>query len=104
MNYADPPDHPWLRAPATELVAALHEREIRATDLLETVLRRADEISEPVNPFAVRMDDAAHRAAEESDRRLATGAARPLEGLPVSVKDSQWLAGVPTSSGSRARA
>ena len=104
MNYADPPDHPWLRAPATELVAALREREIHATDLLETVLRRADEISGPVNPFAVRMDEAAHRAAAEADRRLAGGAARPLEGLPISVKDSQWLAGVPTSSGSRARA
>ena len=57
-----------------------------------------------MNPFAVRLDDSARRAAAESDRRLAAGAARPLEGLPISVKDSQWLAGVPTSSGSRARA
>jgi Asp-tRNA(Asn)/Glu-tRNA(Gln) amidotransferase A subunit family amidase len=104
MTLADPPEHPWLRLPASELVPALRGREIGAAELLETVLGRADEISGPVNPFAVRLDEQARRAAAESDRRLAAGAARPLEGLPISVKDSQWLAGVPTSSGSRARA
>jgi Asp-tRNA(Asn)/Glu-tRNA(Gln) amidotransferase A subunit family amidase len=100
----DPPADPWLRASATELVAALRTREIGASALLERVLGRAEEIEEPVNPFAQWLPARARRAAAESDRRLAAGAARPLEGLPVSVKDSQWLAGVPTTSGSRARA
>ena len=104
MTFADPPDDPWLRASAVELLAALRSGAVTASELLETVLRRADEISGPVNPFAVRMDSAARRAAAESDRRIAAGTARPLEGLPVSAKDSQWLAGVPTTSGSRARA
>ena len=104
MTFADPPEDPWLRASATELAVGLRSREISAAELLEAVLRRADEITEPINPFAVRLDERARRAAAESDRRLADGAARPLEGLPISVKDSQWLAGVPTTSGSRARA
>ncbi len=103
MNFADPPDHPWLRASATELVSALRAGEIAATELLETVLRRADEISATLNPFALRLDESARRAAAESERRIAEGTARPLEGLPVSAKDSQWLAGVPTTSGSLAR-
>ncbi len=104
MTLADPPEHPLLRASATELAAMLRGGEATATELLETVLRRADEISEPVNPFAIRLDDRAREAAAESDRRLADGTARPLEGLPISAKDSQWLAGVPTTSGSHARA
>lgn len=101
---ATAPAHPLLRASATELIALLRAREVSAVELLQVVLARADEITPTVNPFAVRLDDSAFAAAEESDRRIAAGAARPLEGLPVSAKDSQWLAGVPTSSGSHARA
>src|SRR5580765_6281320 len=103
MTFAAPPDDPSLRASAGQLVAALRTREITAADLLETMLRRADEITEEINPFAVRLDESARKAAAEADRRLAEGAARPLEGLPLTIKDSQWTAGVPSSTGSRAR-
>lgn len=103
ISPATPPPHPLLRASASQLVTLLREREVSAVELLSAVLCRADEISGTVNPFAVRLDDAAMEAAEESDRRIARGAARPLEGLPVSAKDSQWLAGVPTTTGSGAR-
>jgi len=101
---ADPPADPLLRASATELLDLLRTRQVSAVELLRVVLRRADEITEAVNPFALRLDDAALAAAEESDERLRRGLARPLEGLPISAKDSQWLAGVPTTSGSLARA
>ncbi|WP_232668100.1 amidase [Pseudonocardia sp. TRM90224] len=101
---ASPPDEPLLRASATELVTLLRERKVGAAELLEVVLGRADAITAEVNPFAVRLDDTARAAAAESDRRIAAGTARSLEGLPISAKDSQWLAGVPTTSGSAARA
>jgi Asp-tRNA(Asn)/Glu-tRNA(Gln) amidotransferase A subunit family amidase len=104
MLPADPPSDPLLRLSAVELVRLLRTRQLGAVELLRAVLRRADEITEPVNPFAVRLDERALAAAAESDRRLAGGRARPLEGLPVTAKDSQWMAGVPTTSGSRARA
>jgi amidase len=100
---AAPPSDPLLRLSAVELVRLLRTRQVGAVELLRAVLRRADEITEAVNPFAVRLDERALAAAAESDRRLAAGRARPLEGLPVTVKDSQWMAGVPTKSGSRAR-
>jgi Asp-tRNA(Asn)/Glu-tRNA(Gln) amidotransferase A subunit family amidase len=100
---ATPPPDPLLRLSAVELVRLLRTRQLGAVELLRAVLRRADEITEPVNPFAVRLDERALAAATESDRRLAAGRARPLEGLPVTAKDSQWMAGVPTTSGSRAR-
>ena len=81
----------------------LRGRAVSAVELLQAVLTRADEISPTVNPFAVRLDDVAFRAAEESDRRYDRGEARLLEGLPVTAKDSQWMAGVPTTSGSHSR-
>ena len=100
---AAPPSDPLLRLSAVELVRLLRTRQVGAVELLRAVLQRADEITEPVNPFAVRLDERALAAAAESDRRIAAGAARSLEGLPVTAKDSQWMAGVPTTSGSHAR-
>jgi Asp-tRNA(Asn)/Glu-tRNA(Gln) amidotransferase A subunit family amidase len=93
-----------LTLDATELLELLRGREVSAVELLDEVLRRGDEIAGPVNPFAFRLDERARADAVESDRRLAEGTARPLEGLPLTAKDSQWLAGVPTTSGSLARA
>lgn len=94
-----PPAHPLLRSDATDLARALRDRQVTAVELLDLVLARADEITPTVNPFAIRLDERARAAAEESDRRIAGGSARPLEGLPIAAKDSQWMAGIPTYSG-----
>jgi Asp-tRNA(Asn)/Glu-tRNA(Gln) amidotransferase A subunit family amidase len=91
-----------MRASAVELLRLLRAREVSAVELLELVLQRADAIEGAVNPFALRLDEPARRAAEASDRRLANGTARPLEGLPFTAKDSQWTTGVTTTSGSLA--
>jgi Asp-tRNA(Asn)/Glu-tRNA(Gln) amidotransferase A subunit family amidase len=88
---------------ATDLSAALRKRELSAMDALEAVLRRADEITGPVNPFSARLDERARRAARAADDALARGAGGPLCGIPVSTKDSHWMAGVECTSGSRAR-
>jgi Asp-tRNA(Asn)/Glu-tRNA(Gln) amidotransferase A subunit family amidase len=98
-----PPDDEICRLSATELVKLLRARELTAVELLDRVLTRADEVAEVVNPFSVRLDDAARGAAREADRLLDRGEGGPLTGLPVSVKDSQWLAGVESTYGSRAR-
>jgi Asp-tRNA(Asn)/Glu-tRNA(Gln) amidotransferase A subunit family amidase len=89
---------------ARELGAALRQRELSAADALEAVLARADEIDGPLNPFAVRLDDRARRAAAAADAALARGEGGPLCGVPLTVKDSHWLAGVTSASGSRALA
>jgi len=105
---------------ALELGAALRRQELSAVDALEAVLERADEISETVNPFSVRLDERARRAARAADEALAATSRRsrrssrsrpgqdrhepgPLTGIPVSTKDSHWMAGVESTSGSLAR-
>jgi Asp-tRNA(Asn)/Glu-tRNA(Gln) amidotransferase A subunit family amidase len=89
---------------AMELAAALRRRELSAVDALDAVLARADEIDGPLNPFAVRLDDRARRAAAAADAALATGGVGPLCGVPLTIKDSHWLAGVTNAVGSRALA
>jgi len=72
-------------------------------DALEALLRRADEIAGPLNPFSARLDDRARRAALAADEALGRGEGGPLCGLPVTTKDSHWMSGVESTSASRAR-
>ena len=94
---------PWQMG-AQELAAALACREVSAVEVLEAVLDRADGSSGPLNPFAVRLDERARAAAAAADADLARGVGGPLCGVPVTIKDSHYLAGVTAASGSRALA
>src|SRR5690606_23443213 len=59
------------------------------------------ERTEPaINAVITRMNDLALAAAAESDRRYRDGTARPLEGVPVGIKDILATAGVRTTAGS----
>jgi len=84
---------------AVELVAALRRRELSAVEALDDALERADAVPEA---FVVRLDEGAREAAAAADAALARGAGGPLTGIPVTVKDSHWLAGVPTTFCSQA--
>jgi Asp-tRNA(Asn)/Glu-tRNA(Gln) amidotransferase A subunit family amidase len=88
---------------AIDLSAALRRRELSAVDVLDAILRRADDIAGPVNPFSVRLDDRAQRAARAADDALRRGQGGPLCGIPVTTKDSHWMAGVESTSASRTR-
>ena len=90
---------PW-QLTAVDLAARLRRREVSAAAALESVLARADAVGPAINPFSVRLDERARAAARRSDERLARGEGGPLEGVPISAKDSQWLAGVESAYGS----
>jgi len=93
---------PW-QMQAHVLAAALRRRELSAADALRSVLARADRVERELNPFAVRLDDRARLAAAAADRALRRGEGGPLCGVPVTIKDSQRLAGVESTSGSLAK-
>ena len=80
---------PW-ELTAVDLSTALQRRELSAVEALHSVLSRAEEVGESINPFSVDLHGRALHAAYAADARLARGAAGPLAGLPISAKDSQW--------------
>lgn len=86
---------------AIELIEDLRARRISATELLEQTIHHAEHVSESYNPFSVKLYDRARQAAAAADKQLAEGQGGPLCGLPITVKDSQWLAGIPSANGSR---
>ena len=90
----------WLECGAVEMAAGLRRREVTAAELAEIHLTQAKRVSMTINPIAVLLEDQARAAAHHADEALAAGRGGPLCGIPVTVKDSQWLAGVPCANGS----
>src|SRR5436190_21066509 len=74
---------------------------LSAVELVEESLRAVEEYDEQVNAFALLLREEALASAEEIDR---TRPDLPLAGVPVSVKDHIWLAGVRATNGSLALA
>ena len=60
----------------------------------------AIEAGRQLNAFITETPDQARAMAAESDRRIAAGAARPLEGIPLAIKDLFCTEGVATTAGS----
>ncbi len=85
----------------SELVAGLRDRQASAVELMEAVLARIESTNGDLNSV-VAMHDAERliAAAGEADARIAAGHARPLEGIPLGVKDLEDTQGLVTSHGS----
>src|SRR5207302_3387981 len=88
-------------APALELAAALHRRELSAIELLEACLERVDELNGELAAVVWRNDDSARAAAAEADRRLGAGEQAPFLGVPLPIKDLTPVAGWPVTYGSQ---
>lgn len=83
-------------------LAALAGRRITPTALAEQALRRAESSKLSLRAFAAIDWDRALKAAAESEHRYAEGRQRPLEGLPIAVKDLIDTKGIETRYGSTA--
>ncbi len=86
-------------SPAGALAQMLRKREMSASELVGEFLKRIDSLNPTLNAVVTIDHERARRAAAESDRRLAAGEARPLEGVPVSIKDSIMTKGMPATWG-----
>jgi Asp-tRNA(Asn)/Glu-tRNA(Gln) amidotransferase A subunit family amidase len=86
---------------ATELALDLRKRRLSAVELLDATIERAEHVAPALNPFAVKLYERARDAARAADQQLATNSGGPLCGVPLTIKDSQWLASVPCANGAR---
>lgn len=78
---------PWQMTAAGAL-AAMRAKTLSPVELLDSVSTRADAVEPVVNAFTERRVDGAREAAVDSAVRYASGEGiRPLEGLPVSLKE-----------------
>ncbi|WGF88512.1 amidase [Marinivivus vitaminiproducens] len=85
---------------ASELAGMIRERAIGAQDLLELHLERVDRLNPELNAIVVQDREAARRRAREADEALAQGRVwGPLHGVPITVKESFDVAGLPSTWG-----
>jgi aspartyl-tRNA(Asn)/glutamyl-tRNA(Gln) amidotransferase subunit A len=87
------------------LSALLRSGELTAEKLLDQCLAQIQRVDPKLNSFVCVDEAGARTAARESDARFAAKAPRSaLEGMPISVKDSILVAGLPATWGSRSLA
>ncbi len=87
---------------ATELLVRFKTRELSPVDLLERLIARIEAVNPVVNALTDRYFDEARAKAREAEARYSGNEPppRPLEGVPVAVKDAQRVAGKRTTHGS----
>ena len=88
--------------PATDVLSAFAERKLSPVEYLEALIRRANQIEPLVNAFGDTYYEEALDAARRAEIAYSSrsGAPRPLEGLPVAVKDEAAIGGKRTTYGS----
>jgi aspartyl-tRNA(Asn)/glutamyl-tRNA(Gln) amidotransferase subunit A len=90
-----------LRSSVSELTRAISERRLSALELMQHTLARIRSCDARIGAFVALRDETDLAArARSADERIARGEARPLEGIPLGVKDLEDAAGLPTSHGS----
>ena len=87
--------------PATDAIKRFKEKTLSPVELLDELIKRAGEVEPQINALTFRHFDEAREKAKTAEHKYATGKrTRPLEGLPIGIKDENFIKGKPTSSGS----
>jgi len=89
----------WSFKTAGELGAALAARQVSAVELTKDAIARIEAHDGALNAVCVRDFDRALVAARAADAALAAGEKKPLLGIPMTVKESYNIAGLPTTWG-----
>jgi amidase len=83
-------------APATTLADLVRTRAVGCLELLDHFIGRVERLDGPINAVVVRDFDRARARARDLDNQTPTG---PLYGVPMTVKESFNVAGLPTTWG-----
>ncbi|MCU1641496.1 MAG: amidase [Nocardia sp.] len=89
----------WSFLSAERLLAALRAGAVTSVELTEESIARIERDDKVINAICVPDFDRARAAARHADQARARGEDRPLLGIPVTVKESYDMAGLPTTWG-----
>ena len=89
----------WMSA--LELIDAYGGNELSPLEVVASLLERIDRVNPEINAFVTLLPEQAAEAAKEAERRYREGGARPLEGVPIAIKDNIFSRGIRTTYGSK---
>jgi len=84
---------------ATEMAAALDRGEVSSAELVEMHVGRIEQHDSDINAIPVRSFERARESAQRADAARAAGERSALLGLPLTLKESTQVAGLPQSAG-----
>jgi amidase len=84
---------------AAEQAAAMDSGEVSAVELTTAAIARIEKLDGDINAICVRDFDRALTAAREADAARSRGGTGPVFGVPMTIKDSINVAGLPTTWG-----
>ena len=85
---------------ASEIAAAIREKRVSATEVLEAHLSQISQRNPALNAIITLDEEGARSRAREADEALARGETwGPLHGLPMTLKDGHSTAGMRTTAG-----
>ncbi len=90
-----------LEKSAGEVSAQVRSRAISAVEVTQGALDRIEALNPQLRAFITVMTKQAQAEAAAVDRLIASGRDLPLAGVPIAIKDSFDVAGVPTTAGSK---
>ncbi|BEL04300.1 amidase [Actinoplanes sichuanensis] len=90
-------DHTY--ATAAELTTAMDTGEVSAVELATAAIARIERLDGDINAVCVPDFDRALTAAREADAARSRGETGPVLGVPMTIKDSLDVAGLPTTWG-----
>ncbi|MFZ1991195.1 MAG: amidase family protein [Alphaproteobacteria bacterium] len=84
---------------ASSIAKAIADKKVSAAEMTEAAIARIEARDGPINAVVVRDFDRAISAAKAADAAIAHGEKRPLLGVPMTVKESHNVGGLPTTWG-----
>ena len=88
--------------PAIALTDMIRNKLISPLEVVRTFLNRIEKINSIINAYCTLVPDSALQSAREAELRIRQGhPIKPLQGIPVSIKDITLTRGVRTTFGSK---
>jgi Asp-tRNA(Asn)/Glu-tRNA(Gln) amidotransferase A subunit family amidase len=87
--------------PVTELICRYRAKEISPIEVIQNSLDRIAEVNGALNCFCFTYPEEALEKAKAAEQKITSGKARPLEGIPIAIKDFTPTKGKVTTRGSR---
>ena len=87
---------------ASQLAAAIRERHVSATEVLEIQLSHIEDHNPTLNAIVTLNDEPARELARQADEEIAQGTIwGPLHGVPITIKDLFFTKGLRTTFGQK---